>query len=156
MRRSRERKYERRVPDRELAFLISLLRHGFRHARSRRGSKLKRALGYVIPADNRDDMGGIDFWVKPPKCHDVIPIQVTQRRVRLQRRHASPNADLRLIVSASENRIREKRKRCRASKVVFVLVADFGGQVPNDRVMESDIRALRYALKHEWKRMSRL
>lgn len=55
----------RRLPLREQVFVLSLMRHGYRLAE--RHHPLKRRKRYVIPATPKEDAGGIDFWVKPPK-----------------------------------------------------------------------------------------
>jgi len=135
------------LPSREQVFIESLLYHGFRKTRRRRN--LKYRLGFVIPATRREDAGGIDFWVKMPRDDRLLPVQVTQRGVRLFRRFQHPNAAaLAEFLKQSQHRIEQKRKRCKKHGVAFVLVRDFAAPHSNPQIAWGDIKALRYAIAH--------
>ncbi len=137
---------QRKLPDREHVFIMSLMYHGFRLTRSR--SQLKYSYGYIVPATNWEDAGGIDAWVKMPRSHNLLPIQVTQRGDRLFRKHGlgrseERRADFRKRTVA---RLRAKRTFCQSAGIVFVLVADFDGRVIDSVLASSDVRALRLAM----------
>ena len=75
----------RSLSEREQAFVISLKRHGFRFLETRSGKYLKRKKGYVFLSSAREEASGIDFWVKMPGEHKILPVQVTQRGSRLRK-----------------------------------------------------------------------
>lgn len=136
-----------RLPDRERVFIESLLYHGFR--KTKRRHDLKFRLGFVIPATRREDATGIDFWIKMPRDDRLLPIQVTQRGVRLFRRFQHPNSvNLATFVRQSQIRIEQKRTRCKKHGIAFVLVRDFAGRHSNPQIAWGDIKALRYAIAH--------
>ena len=136
----------RKLPKREYVFIMSLMLHGFRFSRSR--ENLKKSRGYLIPATDKEDADGIDFWVKMPKDMRIFPVQVTQRGIRMFKKHHKPSdGELRSFVHGSEKRIRAKRSWCKKSRIGFVLVRDFEGGVTNRTLAWGDIKALRYALE---------
>lgn len=136
-----------RLPARELVFIKSLVYHGFRMLKRR--SDLKRNRGYIIPSTKREDGDGIDFWVKMPGDYRIFPIQLTQRGVRLYRKHSRPEvSDLSAFVVRMEKRIKRKAAQCRDSGVAFVLVRDYDGTVTNPTLAWGDIKALRYGIAH--------
>ncbi len=138
----------RKLPDREHVFITSLMYHGFRLTSSR--TNLKFRSGYVIPATRREDSGGIDAWVKMPRDTRLVPIQITQRGLRLFRKHQKPHGltpeKLEEFQRRSDSRLRTKRAFCRVNKIAFVLVRDFDGRVTNTTLAWGDIKALRYAI----------
>lgn len=138
----------RKLPPREHVFVLSLLYHGFRITRTR--TNLKARLGYVIPATKYEDSSGIDFFVKMPRDLRIFPIQVTQRGVRLFRKHELRITRERLeeFMVISETRIRAKRKRAKKNGIAFVLVRDFDGMKTNSRIAWGDIKALRHGIAH--------
>lgn len=120
--------------------------HGFRLTHSMRN--LKPARGYVIPATQKEDSEGVDFWVKMPRDLRIIPVQITQRGVRHFRKHHKPSHGSLLAFNAqSEKRLKEKRLHCKRSGIAFLLVRDYDGALPSRSVAWGDIKALRYALK---------
>ncbi len=135
----------RKLPKREYVFIMSLMYHGFRYTSKRQN--LKKSRGYLIPATDKEDHDGIDFWVKMPKDMRIFPVQVTQRGVRMFKKHHKPSeGELRSFMSSSEERIRAKRSWCRRSRIAFVLVRDYDGGLSNTTIAWGDIKALRYAL----------
>ena len=139
--------HRHKLPRREHVFIQSLLYHGFRRTRSRHN--LKYRLGFIIPATQREDSGGVDFWVKMPKDKRLLPIQVTQRGVRLFRKYQRPSTErFAEFIIQSGKRVEAKRKRCRAHGIAFVLVRDFDGARTNPQIAWGDIKALRYAIAH--------
>jgi hypothetical protein len=135
----------RKLPKREYVFIMSLMYHGFRLTCSRQN--LKKSRGYLIPATDKEDHDGIDFWVKMPKDMRIFPVQITQRGIRMYKKHRKPSeAELRTFVKHSDVRICAKRKWCKKSRIGFVLVRDFDGGITNKTIAWGDIKALRYAL----------
>ena len=136
-----------KLPSREQVFIESLMYHGFRKTRRRKNLKFKR--GFVIPATKREDATGIDFWIKMPKDERLFPVQVTQRGVRMFRKFRRPSGErLDEFIDRSQNRIEQKRKRCKKHGIAFVLVRDYDGQHTNPQLAWGDIKALRYAIAH--------
>lgn len=136
-----------RLPSREQVFIESLMYHGFKKVRRRTDLKLRH--GYVIPATWREDASGIDFWIKMPRDERLFPVQVTQRGIRLFRKHHQPSVILLEQFSAqSQKRVTAKRHRCREHGIAFVLVRDFDGNTTNPCIAWGDIKALRYAIAH--------
>ena len=136
-----------RLPQRESVFIQSLMYHGFRMTTTRKNFKFSR--GYVIPATQFEDSGGIDFWVKMPRDERLLPVQVTQRGIRIRKRyHLAHGAEFTHFVQKSNARINEKRKRCKRHGIAFVLVRDFLGSETNSQIAWGDIKALRYAIAH--------
>ena len=141
------RRWQRRVPGREQVFIMSLMYHGFRPARRR--VNLKKKKGYVISSSGREDAFGIDLWVKMPGHTTPIPVQITQRGVRLFRKHHKNGREqLCEFIRRSESRIRAKRLWCRLNRIAFVVVRDFDGSMTNKAIALSDIKALRYAVRN--------
>ena len=139
--------HRNKLPLREHVFIQSLQYHGFK--RTRRRHSLKYRHGFIITATRREDATGIDFWIKMPKDERLLPVQVTQRGVRLFRRYHEPGTDrLAEFIQRSTHRIETKRKRCKAHGIAFVLVRDFGGARTNPQIAWGDIKALRYAIAH--------
>lgn len=137
----------KRLPTREQVFIQSLKYHGF--ATTRRRRNLKDRLGYIIPATRREDAAGIDLWVKMPKDERLLPIQITQRGVRMHRKYHAPSAvELQKFITQSDARIRTKQRRCFRHGIAFVLVRDFDGKTTNPSIAWGDIKALRYAIAH--------
>jgi hypothetical protein len=137
----------RKLPTREHVFITSLRYHGFRLAQQRRNLKFKQ--GYIIPATSREDADGIDVWVKMPKDDRLLPVQVTQRGVRMYRKYRRADGEkLETFIIRSERRIREKRQRCFRHGIAFALVRDFEGRTTNPQIAWGDIKALRYAIAH--------
>lgn len=135
----------RKLPKREYVFIMSLMYHGFRFSSKRHN--LKKSRGYLIPATNREDHEGIDFWVKMPKDMRITPVQITQRGVRMFKKHHQPSEhELHAFMKTSETRIRAKRSWCKRSGIAFVLVRDFDGGITSTTLAWGDIKALRYAL----------
>jgi hypothetical protein len=123
------------------------LYHGFRL--SRKKNNLKRAYGYVIPATDREDAGGVDFWIKMPKDLRLYPAQVTQRGVRMYRKFHKPSQEqLAEFIKRADKRIRAKQRMCYRHGIAFVLVRDYDGKVPHSVITWGDIKALRYAMMH--------
>lgn len=119
--------------------------HGYRFVRRRHNLKKKK--GYVIPATSREDSGGVDFWVKVPGYMVTIPVQITQRGVRLFRKHNRPTpTKLKEFIAISDRKVRGKRMLCMRHKVLFVLVRDYDGDKTNPILAKSDVRALRWAV----------
>ena len=138
-------KKHRNLPRREHVFVTSLRYHGFRFTRSR--ENLKKRKGYIIPATAREDASGIDFWVKAPGETELLPAQVTQRGVRMFRKYREPSDEtLESFLLAAEERLREKRERCKRNNILFVLVRDFEGMLTNTTIAWGDVKALRFAL----------
>lgn len=139
------RSIRRKLPKREYVFIMSLLLHGFRFARGR--ENFKKSRGYLIPATDKEDADGIDFWVKMPKDMRIFPVQVTQRGIRMFKKHHKPSeGELHSFVRESEKRIKAKRSWCKKSRIGFVLVRDFDGGVTSRTLAWGDVKALRYAL----------
>ena len=137
---------KRKLPAREEVFLCSLRYHGFRTTFRR--SNLKYRLRYIIPSTEREDSNGIDFWIKMSKSHDLIPIQVTQRGIRLLKKHGKVTEDkLPLFEETSNERLRSKQERCKNDGVAFVLVRDFDGKKTNPTLAWGDVKALLYAVR---------
>jgi hypothetical protein len=91
----------RKLPSREHVFITSLMYHGFRLTQRRHNLKFKR--GYIIPATRREDAEGIDVWVKMPKDDRLLPVQVTQRGVRMYRKYRRPDGEkLETFITKSE------------------------------------------------------
>lgn len=135
----------RKLPKREHVFIMSLMYHGFRFTRKRKDHK--RSIGYLMPATDREDSGGIDFWIKMPKDMRIFPVQITQRGIRMFKRHRrSTSEELESFMKRSNARIRAKRAWCRRSRIGFVLVRDFEGSFTNTTIAWGDIKALRYSL----------
>ncbi|MEY2665166.1 MAG: hypothetical protein RLZZ480_271 [Candidatus Parcubacteria bacterium] len=136
-----------RLPPREQVFVASLLYHGFRLVRERKN--LKRAYGYVIPATDKEDSGGIDFWIKMPKDYRIFPAQVTQRGVRMYRKYHKPSDEqLSEFIRRADKRIRSKQKMCYRYGIAFVLVRDYDGKSPHSTIAWGDVKALRHAMSH--------
>jgi len=134
-----------RLPLREKVFIESLMYHGFRKCRRRRNLKYKR--GYVIPATQAEDSGGIDFWVKMPRDSRLFPVQITQRGVRLYLRLSKPTAQMRAVFEErSLKRVEKKRRICYRNGIAFVLVRDTNEKNTCVRTAQSDVAALRYAI----------
>lgn len=124
---------------------MSLMYHGFRLTYKRRDLKKRR--GYVIPATGKEDADGVDLWVKMPRDLRLIPVQVTQRGVRLYRKHQHPSPIMfEIFVEHAAQRVRAKRKRCKKLGIAFVLVRDYDGTLTSTTIAWGDIKALRYAL----------
>jgi hypothetical protein len=137
----------RKLPSREHVFITSLMYHGFRLTQRRRNFKFKR--GYIITATSREDAEGIDVWVKMPKDDRLLPVQVTQRGVRMYRKYRRPDGDkLETFIVKSERRVKAKQRRCFKHGIAFVLVRDFEGKTTNPQIAWGDIKALRYAIAH--------
>lgn len=136
----------RKLPTRERMFVAALQYHGFRFAK--RHTKLKRSRGYIIPATERENAGGIDFWVKMPRGEHLLPVQVTQRGTMLFQKYLNQKQEpsLDAFKVRSERRIRDKRKRCKRDGIAFVLVRDYDGVRLDTVVAWGDIKALRYAV----------
>ena len=135
------------LPRRERVFILSLMYHGFR--KTRRRMNLKYRSGFVISATKREDATGIDFWIKMPRDERLLPIQVTQRGIRLYRKfHYQSGEKLQEFIQRSEKRIAEKRKRCKKHGIAFVLVRDHIGHQTNPQLAWGDIKALRYGIAH--------
>ncbi len=129
---------------RERVFVMSLMLHGFRRINGRRN--LKKRCGYVIPATRHDDHNGIDAWVKMPGDISIIPIQITQRGVRLHKKYHG-HGEMQSFLQKSEQRIRYKRTQCRTCRIAFVLVRDHDGHTTNRTLAWGDVKALRYAIQ---------
>jgi len=137
----------RMLPCREQVFIASLRYHGFRFTQRRSDLKFKR--GYVIAATSHEDAGGVDVWVKMPKDDRLLPVQVTQRGVRMYRKYRRPTGEkLETFVVHSERRVRNKQRRCYRHGIAFALVRDFEGKTTNPLIAWGDIKALRYAIAH--------
>jgi len=137
----------RKLPSREYVFITSLMYHGFRLTQRRCNLKFKR--GYVIPATSREDSDGIDVWVKMPKDDRLLPVQVTQRGVRMYRKYRRSDSDkLETFIIKSERRVRVKQRRCYRHGIAFALVRDFEGKTTNPQIAWGDIKSLRYAIAH--------
>lgn len=135
----------RKLPLRERVFVLSLMYHGYRFTRKRLALKRKR--GYVIPATKQEDAAAIDFWVKLPGGTDLIPIQITQRGIRIFRKRSAPSVtQLEEFERTSERRIRTKRQLCQRNKIVFVLVRDHDGPRTSRSLAWGDIKALRFGM----------
>ena len=135
------------LPARERVFVKSLLYHGFRF--SKRRCNLKYTIGFIVPSTGKEDAGGIDFWVKMPRDDRLLPVQVTQRGVRLYKIFQSPTLPkLEDFISLSNERIRKKQQRCKRHGIAFVLVRDFAGSETNRTIAWGDWKALRYAIAH--------
>jgi len=114
-----------------------------------RRSDLKPTRGYVIPATEKEDSGGVDLWVKMPRDVRLLPVQVTQRGIRLFRKHRKHTSErLEDFMKHSEERIRKKQRRCRTHGIAFVLVRDYDGRTTNKTLAWGDVKALRYAIAH--------
>ena len=139
--------HRHKLPTREQVFIESLMYHGFRKTRTRKNLKFRS--GYIIPSTRREDSGGIDFWVKMPRDERLFPVQVTQRGVRLFRKHQKPSRErLEEFLIHSSCRIELKRKRSKKHGIAFVLVRDFDRESTNPQLAWGDIKALRYAIAH--------
>lgn len=137
----------RKLPKREHVFITSLMYHGFRRTCERKNLKFKR--GYIIPATNYEDAEGIDVWVKMPRDDRILPVQVTQRGVRMYRKYSMPSVEtLEKFILLSEQRVLAKQRRCFRHGIAFALVRDFEGGVTNPQIAWGDIKALRYAIAH--------
>ena len=133
------------APFAEQVFACSLMYHGYR--RVHRRTKLKKKRGYIIPATKREDATGIDFRIKPRGESCTVHVQITQRGVRLYRRHHALSPEkVACLVKVAEKRIREKRLICKRDNVLFVLLRDYNGKNTNTTIARSDINALRFAL----------
>lgn len=141
-----------RLPTRERVFIESLKYHGFR--KTRRRKNLKFNYGYVIPATEKEDATGTDFWIKMPRDERLFPVQITQRGIKIHREKKilSTEALLNLIKTA-ELRVREKKSRCYKHGIAFVLVSDWSERHTTPILAHSDIRALRFALFHLKRRL---
>jgi len=138
---------KRKIPHREIVFLQSLKYHGFR--RTLRRKNLKYRKGYVIFSTTSEDASGIDFWVKMPKDERLIPVQVTQRGVKMYRKYSRPvSKDLEDFITKSNQRIQKKRHRAYEHGIAFALVRDFGGVKTNPQIAWGDIKALRHGIAH--------
>jgi hypothetical protein len=154
---------KRKLPAREQVFIQSLLYHGFRPTTKRHN--LKHKYGYVIPSSAREDADGIDVWVKMPRDHRIIPVQVAQRGTSLFRKYhkrAIHHAEeVEMVVAQAEfatqvvafdlkrqRAINEKRQLCWISGIAFVLVQDYDKTVTHRRLAWGDIKALRYGVEH--------
>jgi len=136
-----------RLPDRERVFIHSLQYHGFRHTKKRQGLKYSR--GYVIPATKHEDSSGVDLWVKLPKETELIPVQITQRGVRIHRKfHRLTPQKLDEFISRSHIRIREKRLRCQTQGIIFILARDCNRIRTTPALAKCDVRALRKAVAY--------
>ncbi len=141
----------RRLCGREYVFIQSLMYHGFRYTRRR--TRLKRGYNYIIPSTGREDAVGVDAWIKLRGDDALVPVQVTQRGIRLYRKHNGVRPDEFLVVSYT--RIRTKQRRCRQHGILFVLVRDFDGTKTNHTIAWGDVKALRYALGISTRRRGR-
>lgn len=138
--------HKRKLPKREEVFLHSLQVHGFRKTKKR--ENLKKRRGYVILSTNREDSMGVDFWVKMPYDMRIFPMQISQRGVRFFRKHKRPSREaLQDFIKKSEQRIAEKRARCKRNGITFVLVRDYGEVRTTACTAASDVRALRCAMR---------
>ncbi len=137
---------DRKLPTRERMFVAALQYHGFCFAK--RNQKLKRSKGYVIPATERENSGGIDFWVRMPRSERLLPVQITQRGTMLFKKYLNQKQETSLdaFKARSERRIRDKRKWCKRDGIAFVLVRDYAGERLDTVVAWGDIKALRYAV----------
>jgi hypothetical protein len=130
---------------REHVFVQSLKYHGFRKAQKH--NHLKWARGYIIHATTQEDSSGIDFWVKMPRDSSLIPIQITQRGVRLFKHFQSPSSGtLSEFLRRSQKRIRQKQIRCALDNIAFVLVRDYHASRSNTNIAWGDVKALRYGV----------
>jgi len=120
--------------------------HGFRLTRTR--ENFKKREGYVIPATDREDSNGIDFWIKMPRDMRLFPVQITQRGVKMYKRHHTPSLPmLQTFLQKSEERIAKKRQQCNRSGVAFVLVRDYEGGLPSTTIAWGDVKAIRNAIQ---------
>lgn len=138
--------YDRRLPTRELAFLRSLKRHGFKVRSSTKD--LKKKYGYVIPANAHDEAGGIDFWVKLPKQNDLIPVQVTQRGTYLFKKYRKECAQLEAFEVRAMQRLKLKRTWCKAASIAFVLIRDYDSEKLSTVVAWGDKKALMHGIEN--------
>jgi hypothetical protein len=105
--------------------------------------------GFVIPATEKEDASGVDFWIKMPRDCRIFPVQVTQRGVRMFRKFHQPSEEkLCEFIHTARARIEAKRKRMKKHGIAFVLVRDFRGHHTNPQLAWGDIKALRYAIAH--------
>jgi hypothetical protein len=137
----------RQLPNREQVFIMSLMYHGFHLNYSRRNLKFKK--GYMIPATKMEDSGGVDLWIKMPKDDRILPVQITQRGVRMYKMFRQrTGVDLQKFVELSKIRIRDKQQRCFNHGIAFVLVRDFVGNMTNPTLAWGDIKSLKYGIAH--------
>lgn len=137
--------------------------HGYRMTTRRRSLKLRR--GYIIPATTKEDAGGIDCWVKMPNDQRILPVQVTQRGIRLYRKFQKSIDDqsaeeervqeeqLHTFIRRSNHRIITKQRRCFKHGIAFALVRDFDGRTTNSTIAWGDLKALKYAIAHLKRRL---
>lgn len=138
---------KRRLPQRELVFIMSLMYHGFRLTYERKNFKKRKA--YVVPATKREDASGVDLWVKMPGDMRLYPLQVTQRGIKMFRKYKKPSAEaLDRFVAESNLKIRMKQKWCKKYRIAFVLVRDFDRSLTNTTVAWGDVKALRKAIAY--------
>ncbi len=137
--------YRSRIPLREQVFIQSMMYHGFRKTNRRKDLKLKK--GFIIPATEKEDSGGIDFWVKMPGDSRLLPVQITQRGVKLFRKFKCPvGMKLDDFIRRSICRVQAKRDFCKKSGIAFVLVRDHWDKNTNPRLAASDVQALRKSI----------
>lgn len=138
----------RKLTPREKVFVASLRYHGFRvlkHREAHKGVKWRK--GYVVPSALEEDARGIDFWIKMPRTDTFVPVQITQRGVRLHRAYGHRAAHrLQHAICTAELRLAKKRSACRESGIVFLVVRDALGYHTTPALARSDIAALRRAI----------
>jgi hypothetical protein len=128
-------------------FIESLRYHGFHLRHSKRN--LKHRKGYVFPSTKTEDAAGIDLWIKMPKDTSILPIQVTQRGVRMYKKyHGHSVHDLEKFIEKSTHRIRHKQKRCHKNQIVFALVRDYDGTTTNPTIAWGDIKSLKHGIAY--------
>lgn len=142
-----------RIPLREMVFIESLRRHGFRLAKDFR--RIKRRYGYVVPASDREDASGVDFFVKMPREDDIYEVQVTQRGDHLSHifcRYEGVADPVELqrvrdvLSRAGELHLEVKREICYKHNVALVMVQDYPGERSNPTLAWRDVKALRYGI----------
>ena len=148
-------KRRHRIPMREIVFIESLRRHGFRLTKD--FSRIKRRYGYVVPASDREDASGVDFFVKMPREDEIYEVQVTQRGDHLShifcRYESTVDADetelqrVRDSLSvAGELHLENKREICYRHNIALVMVQDYPGERSNPTLAWRDVKALRYGV----------
>ena len=137
----------RALPARERVFLLSLMYHGYRVTKKRSGLKKKK--GYICWSTKREDASGIDFWVKEPRCEEMLPIQITRRGDAIFREYHPVYSEQRFndFIERTESRLRRKRDMCRRNRIAFVLIRDHAKRSVNTALAWGDVKALRYALQ---------
>ena len=143
---AKNRSEERRLFGRELSFMRSVIWHGYRKSVKRKNLKFRA--GVIIVSTKREDSDGIDFWIKPPYRHALIPVQVTQRGIKHFKKHNTSSKALRDFIKESNKRIMAKQKLSEKSGVGFVLVRDYSSPYPSRSISWGDIKALNHGIKN--------